>query len=138
MKVLIIEDDPGIVTVVGLLFQISWPEAQLISAQLGEEGIKLVKNEAPDVVVLDLGLPDIDGFEVLKRLRLFSTVPIVIVTARAEKDAMVRGLELGANDYIVKPFRQWQFLERVKAQVAHLIWDELKCSMRLTVHTQRQ
>ncbi len=137
MKVLIIEDDPGIVTAIDLLFQISWPEAQLISAQQGEEGIELVKNEAPDVVVLDLGLPDIDGFKVLKRLRLFSTVPIVILTARAEKDAMVRGLELGANDYIVKPFRQWQFLERVKAQVAHLIWDELKSASMSTPTTQR-
>lgn len=137
MKVLIIEDDPGIVTAIDLLFQISWPEAQLISAQQGEEGIELVKNEAPDVVVLDLGLPDIDGFEVLKRLRLFSTVPIVILTARAEKDAMVRGLELGANDYIVKPFRQWQFLERVKAQVAHLIWDGLKSASMSTPITER-
>jgi len=127
MKILLIDDDPGIVTVISLCFQIQWPEAQLISTHLGEQGVELVKREAPDVVILDLGLPDIGGFEVLKRIRLFSSVHILILTARSDEDAMAKGFELGANDYMVKPFRHWELVARVKAQVAHLIWEELKC-----------
>jgi len=127
VKVLIIDDDPGIVTAISLCFQIHWTEAQLISTHLGEKGAELVKHEAPEVVILDLGLPDIGGFEVLKRIRLFSAVPVVILTARSDEGAMAKGFELGANDYMIKPFRHWELIARVKAQVAHLIWDELKC-----------
>ena len=128
MKVLIIDDDPGIVATISVCFQIQWPEAELISTHLGEEGVELVKREAPDVVILDLGLPDISGFEVLKRTRLFSRVPIVILTVRSDEGAMAKGFELGANDYMVKPFRHWELVARLKAQVAHLIWDKLKCT----------
>ena len=80
MKVLVIEDDTGIVTAISPLFDIGWPEAKLISAEREEEGIEQVKGEAPDIVILDLGLPDTDGFEVLKRIRLFSSIPIIIAT----------------------------------------------------------
>ncbi len=128
MKVLIIDDAPGIVATISVCFQIQWPEAELISTHLGEEGVELVKREVPGVVVLDLGLPDISGFEVLKRIRLFSAVPVMILTVRSDEDAMAKGFELGANDYMVKPFRHWELVARVKAQVVHLIWDELKCT----------
>ncbi len=126
MKVLIIDDAPEIVATISACFQIQWPEAELISTYLGEEGVELVKREAPNVVVLDLGLPDISGFEVLKRIRLFSAVPVMILTVRSDEDAMAKGFKLGANDYMVKPFRIWEFVARIKVQVAHLIWDDLK------------
>jgi two-component system response regulator VicR len=116
-KVLIIEDDEAIVNFERLAFKMRWPEADLISARLGEEGLDLVESEKPDLVILDLGLPDIDGFEVLKQIRLFSSVPVVILTVSSDEADMVRGLDWGANDYIVKPFRQLELLARLKAQL---------------------
>ena len=115
MKVLIIEDDREIVEVISLAFQIRWPEVKVVSTNLGERGAELVESENPDVVVLDLGLPDISGFEVLKQIRLFSAVPILILTVRSDEPDVVRGLEWGADDYMVKPFRQLELLSRIRA-----------------------
>jgi len=115
MKVLIIEDDREIIEVISLAFKIRWPEVKLISTPLGERGVEIVESENPDVVILDIGLPDISGFEVLEQIRLFSEVPILILTVRAEESDIVKGLELGADDYMVKPFRQLELLSRVRA-----------------------
>lgn len=120
-KVLIIEDDETIVSLIRLAFQMRWPEAQLISASLGEEGLDLVEDEKPDLVILDLGLPDIDGYEVLRQIRLFSSVPIVILTVRGDEDDIIRGLEWGADDYVIKPFRQMELLSRLKVQLRRQI-----------------
>ena len=117
MKVLIIEDDKEIVEAISLAFEIRWPESNVVSTHLGERGIEMVENEAPDIVILDLGLPDISGFEVLKQVRLFSSVPMIILTVRAEEADIVKGLEWGADDYIVKPFKQMELLARVKTQM---------------------
>ena len=117
MKVLLIEDDRDIVDAISLAFQIRWPEAQLISTRLGQKGCELVETESPDLVILDLGLPDISGFEVLRQIRLFSQVPTIILTVRSEEPDVVKGLEWGADDYITKPFRQLEFLARVKALI---------------------
>ena len=114
MKVLIIENDQVIVEAISLAFQMRWPEAKLVSTHLGERGIELVESENPDVVILDLGLDDISGFEVLKQVRLFSTVPILILTVRSDEADIVKGLEWGADDYVVKPFRQMELLSRIK------------------------
>ncbi|GAG30621.1 unnamed protein product, partial [marine sediment metagenome] len=102
---------------VSVAFQMRWPEAQLISSSLGEEGLELVETENPDLVILDLGLPDTSGFEVLRQIRLFSSVPVVILTVRADEADMVKGLEWGADDYVVKPFRQLELLARLKVQL---------------------
>jgi two-component system KDP operon response regulator KdpE len=117
MKVLLIEDDKEIIDAISLAFQIRWPEAQLISTRLGQKGCDLVETESPDLVILDLGLPDINGFEVLRQIRLFSQVPTIILTVRSEEADIVKGLEWGADDYITKPFRQLEFLARVKALI---------------------
>lgn len=115
MKVLVIEDDKTIIDSISLIFQLSWPETKLISTPLGQKGIELAEVEKPDVVILDLGLPDISGYEVLKQIRLFSAVPIIILTVRAEEVDIVRRLEGGADDYIVKPFRQLELLFRIRS-----------------------
>ena len=115
LKVLIIEDQPIIVEIVSLALRMRWPEANVVTTNLGEKGIELVEVEVPDVVILDLGLPDMDGFEVLKQVRLFSTVPIIILTVREEEHDIVKGLEWGADEYIVKPFRQLELMARVQA-----------------------
>ncbi len=117
MKVLIVEDDREIIEAITLAFRIRWPEAQVISSRLGEKGVELVEKESPDIVILDLGLPDINGFEVLRQVRLFSSVPIIILTVRSDETDVVKGLEWGANDYITKPFRQMELLARVKALI---------------------
>ncbi len=115
MKILIIEDAQQIVEAITLAFQIRWPEAKLISTQKGEKGIELVESEKPDIVILDLGLPDINGYDVLKQIRMFSDIPILILTARTEEADIVKGLEWGADDYMIKPFKQLELLSRIKA-----------------------
>jgi len=115
MKVLIVEDDREIVEVISLAFDIRWPGVELVSTHLGEKGVELVENEKPDIVILDLGLPDISGFDVLKEIRTFSDVPVLILTVRGDEADVVKGLEWGADDYMVKPFRQMELLSRIRA-----------------------
>ena len=117
MKALIIEDDREIVEAISLTLQIRWPEANVVSTRLGAKGVELVESEAPDIVILDLGLPDVNGFEVLHQIRLFSNVPTIILTVRSDEADVVKGLEWGANDYITKPFRQMELLARVRSLI---------------------
>ena len=114
LKVAVIEDDPQIREVISLCFKLCWPEVSVVLAPGGEEGVKLVKTESPDAVILDIGLPDIDGFEVLARIRHFSSVPVIILTVRSDEADEFTGLELGADDYIVKPFNPRELIARVK------------------------
>jgi len=119
MKALIIEDEPQTIEALSLIFKLRWPEAQLVFTNRGAEAAPLVEKESPDVVILDLGLPDVDGIEVLKEIRAFSHVPIIIVTARGDSVSQVKGLELGADDYITKPFDPTVLLVRIKNALAH-------------------
>src|SRR3972149_4990992 len=115
MKVLIIEDDPDVVEVVQLCFELRWRHSQALVASTGAQGIELVESESPDIVILDLGLPDMDGLEVCQMIRSFSDVPIVMLTVRDSEVDIAKGLELGADDYITKPFRHIELLARVQA-----------------------
>jgi DNA-binding response OmpR family regulator len=115
MKVLVIEDDPGIIEVVSLCFQLRWSGTNVISAANGRDGVALVETESPDVVILDIGLPDIDGYQVLKEIRRFSDVPVLMLTVRGEDTDIAKGLELGADDYITKPFSHIELIARVQA-----------------------
>lgn len=115
MRVLVIEDEPDVVEIVRLTFGLRWPEAEFLSTPSGEEGVEAVRDDRPDIVILDVGLPDIDGFEVLRRVREFSEVPVVILTARHDDVDKVRGLEMGADDYVTKPFSHIELLARVRA-----------------------
>jgi len=112
-KILVIEDDREIVESIRLIIRMLWAEVEFISTHSGERGLDLIESENPDVVILDIGLPDISGFEVLKQLRLFSKVPVLILTARSEEFDIVMGLESGADDYIVKPFRHLELMSRL-------------------------
>lgn len=115
MKVLIIEDDPGIVEVVSLCFQLRWSGTTIISATTGNKGVEFVESEKPDVVILDIGLPDMDGYQVLREIRHFSDVPVIMLTVRSEDTNIAKGLELGADDYITKPFSHIELIARVQA-----------------------
>ncbi|PPD57671.1 response regulator transcription factor [Dehalogenimonas etheniformans] len=115
MKILIVEDDSAIVELVSLCLRVSWPDSRIVFTGLAQEGIELADKENPDLIILDLGLPDRSGLELLKEVRTHSNVPVIILTVRDEESDVVRGLELGADDYITKPFRQMEFVSRAKA-----------------------
>lgn len=115
MKVLVVEDSPEIIKGLTLTFKLRWPESIVIPADTGAKGINAVETESPDIVILDINLPDMTGFEVLENIRLFSDVPVIVLTVREDEVDELRGLELGADDYIVKPFSPANLLTRVKA-----------------------
>jgi DNA-binding response OmpR family regulator len=115
MKVLIIEDNAEVVEAVTLCLQIRWPDADISFAYGGLTGVQMVESQNYDIVLLDINLPGINGFEVLKRIRAFSTVQVIILTVRGWEEDQVEGLELGADDYIVKPFRPRELVSRVNS-----------------------
>lgn len=111
-KLLIIEDDADLVRALQLYFSASY---QVITAANGLEGLQALYNERPDVVILDIAMPKMDGWEVCRRIRELSDVPIIILTARVQEDERVRGLKLGADDYVVKPFSLKELEARLEA-----------------------
>ncbi len=115
MKILVIEDAQEIVDTITLCFELRWPGVQVISTPEGRQGLTLAETQSPDIIILDLGLPDMDGFDVLKDIRSYSNVPIIIVTVRGDEIDRVRGLELGADDYVTKPFSHIELLARIQA-----------------------
>jgi len=117
MKTLIIEDDPSVVRLVAQTLTAKWDDINLVSTGYGKEGVGLVKKELPDIVILDLMLPDIDGFQVLQQIRSFSDALVVILTAREDEDDRIRGLQEGADEYIVKPFSAGELVARMKALI---------------------
>jgi len=115
MRALVIEDEKSIIDAINVAFEFRWPDAKLIASTTGKKGILLVRTESPDIVILDLNLPDISGFDVLKEIREFSTVPVIILTVRSDDEDILKGLEGGADDYIIKPFNYMTLLARVRA-----------------------
>ena len=115
MKVLLVDDEPDVIEVVNLCFSLRWPDAQVIAAENGERALSLVEQQQPDLILLDIMLPDMDGFQVCQEVRRFSDVPIVMLSARDGEVDKVRGLEMGADDYITKPFSHLELLARVRA-----------------------
>ncbi len=112
-RVLVVEDDVSIADVLRRTLRQEGHEVR--SAADGVEALEMAEEFVPDLVVLDLGLPKLDGVEVLKRLRATSDVPILILTARTETDDRVEGLDSGADDYLVKPFERKELLARLRA-----------------------
>jgi DNA-binding response OmpR family regulator len=115
MDVLVIEDNPMIVEALTLTLNMRWQGLKLFTASTGKQGIAVIEKEPLDLILLDLGLPDIDGLEVLKQIRLQHNTPLIIITIRDDEREIVRGLEFGADDYIVKPFREMELLARINA-----------------------
>lgn len=115
MKVLCVDDALDILEVLGLSLKMRWPDAEVLKAEDGPTALTLFERENPDLLIVDLGLPGMDGYEVIRRIRLYSDVPMIILSVRDEEQDIVRGLELGADDYITKPFGHLQLLARVQA-----------------------
>jgi two-component system KDP operon response regulator KdpE len=115
MKILVVDDDPYIVDALAVGFTFHWRDATVISASSAEAALQVFEEDEPDVVVLDVAMPGKDGFAALREIRLISDVPVIMLTARGEEVDQVRGLELGADDYVVKPFSYLTLLARITA-----------------------
>ena len=116
-KVLIVEDDRAICNFIRRVLEANGYEALI--AFCGREALSMLTSHCPDVVILDLGLPDMDGFEVITELRKWSLMPVVVVSARTDEREKVRVLDAGADDYITKPFGTSELLARIRTAIRH-------------------
>ncbi|MDI9460980.1 MAG: response regulator [Saccharofermentanales bacterium] len=122
LKILVVDDEPNIVDI--LEENLSREGYTILKAYDGAAALQLALDEDPDLILLDCMLPRLDGFEVCKRIRLKSSVPIIMLTAKSEEIDKVLGLELGADDYITKPFSVREVLARVKALIRRVQYSE--------------
>ncbi len=113
--ILIVEDDPVISEIID--YNLAKAGFRTLCAADGETGLEYASTRNPDLILLDIMLPGMNGFEVCRKVREFSTVPILMLTARESEDDRVEGLELGADDYIIKPFRNRELVSRVRANL---------------------
>jgi DNA-binding response OmpR family regulator len=140
-RILVVDDEPPIVDV--LVYNLEQANYEVLVARDGQEALDVARRERPDLIVLDLMLPEVDGLEVCRRLRRECDVPIIMLTARdAEVDRVV-GLELGADDYVVKPFSVRELVARVKSVLRRSASqpakeDNLVCAGQLTVDVGRR
>jgi len=112
-KILVVDDEPRMVDFV----RVSLENAgfHVVEATDGAEALERIKTELPDLVLLDVGLPEIDGFDVLREVRRASSTPVIMVTVRSDEADKIRGLELGADDYVTKPYSPGELIARMKA-----------------------
>lgn len=114
-KVLVVDDEKNIVTIIA--FNLKKEGYEVVTASDGEEGIRKTFEEKPDLILLDIMMPKVDGYEACKKIREHYDTPIIMLTARAEEVDKVLGLELGADDYVTKPFGIRELMARVKANL---------------------
>ena len=114
-KILVVEDDRNILTMIQTVLDMGG--YHVLTAQRCEQGILMLSSHVPDLVVLDLGLPDMDGEEFIRITRRSSMIPIIVLSARSEEKDKISALDLGANDYITKPFGTGELLARVRASL---------------------
>jgi two-component system KDP operon response regulator KdpE len=119
-RVLVIEDDPSIRRF--LRISLSIHNYRIIEANTGAEGLALMSKEQPELVVLDLGLSDMDGLEVLGAIRAASRTPVVVLSARADEKSKVHALEVGADDYVTKPFGMAELIARLRTAQRHAFY----------------
>ena len=116
-KILVVEDEKNISHFISAVLNTNGYEA--MQARTGEEALSMISSHCPDLIILDLGLPDMDGMEILRSLRSWSSLPVVVVSARSHERDKVSALDLGADDYLTKPFGTEELLARIRAAVRH-------------------
>lgn len=116
-KVLIVEDEQSIANLISTILSTNGYDTILVRS--GEEALTMISSHCPDLVVLDLGLPDMDGVEVIRSVRKWSSLPIVVVSARQQEQEKVVALDSGADDYLVKPFGSSELLARIRTAIRH-------------------
>ncbi|HVO43964.1 MAG TPA: response regulator, partial [Aggregatilineales bacterium] len=100
-RILVVDDEPRMIGFIRMNLELEG--YQVVEAHSGLEALEAVRTQLPDVILLDVMMPNLDGFETLRMLREFSTIPVIMLTAKGEEDDKVRGLEYGADDYVTKP-----------------------------------
>lgn len=119
-RILVVEDEPRMLDFIRVSLQ--QRAFAVIEAYDGEEALRRIREEGPDLVLLDLYLPDVDGFDLLRRIRDMTTVPVIVVTVRDDERDKIRGLDLGADDYVTKPFSPGELAARIKAVLRRSAW----------------
>ena len=112
-RILVVDDEPRMIGFIRMNLELEGH--QVIEAHSGLEALDMVRTQLPDLVLLDVMMPELDGFETLRMLREFSSIPVIMLTAKGEENDKVYGLELGADDYITKPFGPRELSSRIKA-----------------------
>ncbi len=112
-RVLVVDDEPRMIKFIRL--NLEHDGFEVYEATSGPQALEKMRDQLPDLVLLDVMMPDLDGFETLRLVREISTVPVIMLTAKGEEDDRVRGLELGADDYVTKPFSPRELVSRVRA-----------------------
>jgi two-component system, OmpR family, KDP operon response regulator KdpE len=115
--ILIVEDEPPIRRLLRTMLAIH--DYRIVEAATASEGLSLLRHEKPDLVILDLGLPDLDGLEVIRRIRAQSPVPILVLSSRDDEKGKVAAFDLGADDYVTKPFGAEELLARMRGALRH-------------------
>lgn len=132
MKVLVIEDKSDVAENISLCLKLAWSQVDVIVAAEGDKGVDLVETESPDVVVLDLELRGKDGFRVLKEIRSFSDVAIIVLAANGAEMDKVKALEMGADDYVTLPFSAIDLIARIRAVLRRVTMPQLRDNYRST------
>src|SRR5215467_1917278 len=112
-RILVVDDEPRMINFIRMNLELEGHE--VVEAHNGLEALEAVRTKLPDIVLLDVMMPELDGFETLRMLREFSTIPVIMLTAKGEENDKVYGLELGADDYVAKPFGPRELSSRVRA-----------------------
>jgi two-component system KDP operon response regulator KdpE len=112
-RILVVDDEPRMINFIRMNLELEGH--QVVEAHNGVEALEVVRTRLPDIVLLDVMMPELDGFETLRMLREFSSIPVIMLTAKGEENDKVYGLELGADDYITKPFGPRELSSRIKA-----------------------
>ncbi len=122
--ILLIEDEPQMRRFLRITLQ--GHGYRLVEAETGQEGLMQAATRNPDVVLLDLGLPDLDGLEVTKRLREWTHTPIIVISAREQEQDKVKALDAGADDYLTKPFSAGELMARIRVALRHAVRQAVK------------
>ncbi len=125
-RVLVVDDEPQMVGIVAYAFETQGFE--VITAYDGEQAMQKIKSEQLDLVLLDVMLPRVDGFEICRYVRQNTTLPVILLTARKEEEDVIHGLELGADDYLTKPFNPRELALRAQALLRRSGWGEMRSS----------
>ena len=116
-RILVVEDESNITSFISTILNVNGYE--VLSAENGSQALMMITSQCPDAVILDLGLPDIDGQKIIKSVREWSQVPIIVVSARMHERDKVQSLDLGADDYVTKPFLTGELLARLRNALRH-------------------
>lgn len=116
-SVLIIEDEKNIQTFMGKVLKRQ--DYRVLYADNGQQGLEIIRSQCPDIILLDLGLPDMNGSEIIRDARTWTSTPIIVISARTAEHEKVTALDLGADDYITKPFGTSELLARIRASLRH-------------------